>query len=93
MSYFFEVVPNIENNNMLRDPQIEAYIKIKEYFNANPNGEALIVLPTGTGKSGLIAIAPYGVANKRVLVITPGLVTKKSVVKTLHPLEENFVKL
>ncbi|MCQ6268585.1 DEAD/DEAH box helicase family protein [Fictibacillus sp. WQ 8-8] len=90
MSYFFDVVPNIESNTRLRDPQIKAYIEIREYFEENPNGEALVVLPTGTGKSGLIAIAPYGVAKKRVLVIAPGLVTKKSVVKTLHPLEENF---
>ncbi|MCY9669576.1 DEAD/DEAH box helicase family protein [Paenibacillus alginolyticus] len=90
MSYFMEIIPNIIENNKLREPQIEAYMKIKEYFESNPNGEALIVLPTGTGKSGLISIAPYGVSKKRVLVITPGLVTKKSVVKTLHPLEDNF---
>lgn len=83
-------MPNIENNSKLRDPQIEAYIKIREYFEENPSGEALVVLPTGTGKSGLIAIAPYGVSQNRVLVITPGLVTKQSVVKTLHPMEENF---
>jgi len=90
MSYFFETVPNIEGNKKLRKPQIEAYLKIKEYFCNNPNGEALVVLPTGTGKSGLISIAPFGVANGRVLIVTPGLVTKKSVVKTLHPLESNF---
>lgn len=90
MSYFFDVTPNIESNSKLRDPQIEAYIKIKEYFKENESGEALVVLPTGTGKSGLIAIAPYGVSRKRVLVITPGLVTKQSVIKTLHPMEENF---
>lgn len=90
MSYFFDTLPNIENNSKLRDPQIEAYIKIREYFEDNQSGEALVVLPTGTGKSGLIAIAPYGVARKRVLVITPGLVTKQSVINTLHPMEENF---
>ncbi|MBE0339587.1 DEAD/DEAH box helicase [Paenibacillus sp. 23TSA30-6] len=90
MTYFIETVPNIIDNKKLREPQIEAYIKIKEYFESNPTGEALVVLPTGTGKSGLISIAPYGVSSKRVLVITPGLVTKKSVVKTLHPLEDNF---
>ncbi|MBZ9534535.1 DEAD/DEAH box helicase family protein [Bacillus firmus] len=90
MSYFMDIVPNIETNKELREPQIEAYIKVREYFNENPNGEALVVLPTGTGKSGLIAIAPFGVSNSRVLVITPGLVTKQSVVKTLHPMEENF---
>lgn len=90
MSYFIDTVPNIINNKKLREPQIEAYIKIKEYYEENPQGEALVVLPTGTGKSGLISIAPYGVSNKRVLIITPGLVTKKSVVKTLHPLQDNF---
>lgn len=91
MSYFFDVVPNIENNSKLRDPQIEAYIKIREYFKENPLGEALVVLPTGTGKSGLIAIAPYGISKTRVLVITPELVTKQSVVNTLHPMEEKHV--
>lgn len=90
LGYFKEVVVNIYNNNKLRNPQIEAYMAIKEYFDKNPMGEALVVLPTGTGKSGLVSIAPYGVSNKRVLVITPGLVTKKSIVKTLHPLEDNF---
>lgn len=90
MSYFLETVPNIIGNKKLREPQITAYIKIEEYFKNNPRGEALVVLPTGTGKSGLISIAPYGVSDGRVLIITPGLVTKKSVVKTLHPLEDNF---
>ena len=90
VGYFLDTVPNIIHNNKLREPQIEAYIKIKEYFDENPHGEALVVLPTGTGKSGLISIAPFGISNKRVLVITPGLVTKTSVIKTLHPLEDNF---
>lgn len=90
MSYFIDTVPFIEGNKKLRPPQIEAYLKIKAYFNENPKGEALVVLPTGTGKSGLISIAPFNTCKKRVLVITPGIVTKKSVVKTLHPLEDNF---
>lgn len=90
MSYFLDTIPNIEGNKKLRVPQIEAYAKIKAYFTENPSGEALVVLPTGTGKSGLISIAPFDICKKRVLVITPGLVTKKSVIKALHPLEDNF---
>lgn len=90
MSYFFDTNVFIEGNKKLREPQKEAYIKIKEYMNENEHGEALVVLPTGTGKSGLISIAPYNVSKGRVLVITPGLVTKKSVVKSLHPMEDNF---
>ncbi|MFS7000459.1 DEAD/DEAH box helicase [Carnobacterium maltaromaticum] len=90
MSYFFETQVNVENNNKLREPQIEAYIAIKEFFSDEENKEALVVLPTGTGKSGLIAIAPFGVSRKRMLVITPGIVTKNSVLKSLHPMDENF---
>lgn len=90
MSYFMETAVNIEGNNKLRTPQIEAYLKIRDYFAENPSGEALVVLPTGTGKSGLISIAPFSVSNKRVLIITPGLVTKKSIQKTQEVLEDNF---
>lgn len=90
MSYFKETVIYITGNKKLRAPQREAYIAAYEYFNENENGEALIVLPTGTGKSGLISVLPFGISNGRVLVVTPGLITKQSVVKTLNPLEDNF---
>ncbi|MGQ8776917.1 DEAD/DEAH box helicase [Serratia sp. NA_112.1] len=90
MSYFFDTAVNIEGNTKLRAPQIEAYIKIKEFFSVEENKEALVVLPTGTGKSGLISIAPYGVAKKRVLIITPGLITKDSIRKTQEVLADNF---
>lgn len=83
-------IPNIEGNKKLRTPQVEAYLKIQEYFLQNEQGEALVVLPTGTGKSGLISIAPFGICKIRTLVITPGIVTKNSVLKTLHPLDDNF---
>jgi len=90
MKYFLDTPVNIEGNSKLRAPQIEAYIKIKAFYEENPNGEALVVLPTGTGKSGLISIAPYDVAKGRVLIITPGLVTKQSIQKTQEVLNDNF---
>ena len=90
MSYFKETVTYINGNKKLREPQREAYIAAYEYFSDNEKGEALIVLPTGTGKSGLISVLPFGISNGRVLVVTPGLITKQSVVKTLNPLEDNF---
>ena len=90
MPYFKDTVAYINGNMKLRAPQREAYISAVEYFSDTNNKEALIVLPTGTGKSGLISVLPFGICNGRVLVITPGLITKKSVIKTLHPLEDNF---
>ncbi|EKO3502081.1 DEAD/DEAH box helicase family protein [Vibrio fluvialis] len=90
MSYFITTPVNIEANQKLRNPQIEAYIKIQDYFQENSSGEALVVLPTGTGKSGLISIAPFGICKGRVLIITPGLVTKQSIQKTQEVLDDNF---
>lgn len=90
MSYFFDTAVNIEGNTKLRAPQIEAYIKVKDFFSDEENKEALVVLPTGTGKSGLISIAPFGVAHKKVLIITPGLITKESIRKTQEVLADNF---
>lgn len=89
--YYFKSTPvNIIGNNKLRTPQVEAYINIKAYFQHNPTGEALVVLPTGTGKSGLISIAPFDVSDGRVLIITPGLITKDSIKKTQDALQDNF---
>ncbi|MBM1191287.1 DEAD/DEAH box helicase [Pseudomonas weihenstephanensis] len=89
MNYFTETAANILGNKKLRSPQIEAYIKAQEHFE-NSNEDALIVLPTGTGKSGLISIVPFGLSKGRVLIITPGLVTKQSIRKTQEVLEDNF---
>ncbi|MGG4498439.1 DEAD/DEAH box helicase [Brevibacillus reuszeri] len=88
--YFMETPCFIEGNSKLRKPQIEAYLKIQSHFKASPHEEALVVLPTGTGKSGLIAIAPFSVCAGRVLIITPGHVTKKSIAKTIEALDDNF---
>ncbi|WP_263292595.1 type III restriction endonuclease subunit R [Pseudomonas sp. BF-R-26] len=90
MSYFIDTAVNIEGNSKLRTPQIEAYLKIKSFFCVPENKEALVVLPTGTGKSGLISIAPFGSCNGRVLIVTPGLVTKDSIRKTQEALYDNF---
>jgi superfamily II DNA or RNA helicase len=90
VGYFEKSIPNIEENDYLREPQKEAYQKIKQHFIEDNNGEhALVVLPTGTGKTGLMGIAPYGIAKKRVLIITPQTVIKDSVLGSLDPVHPN----
>lgn len=84
--FFINSIPNIENNSNLRQPQLEAYFKIVEYFkNDFKNRNALIVLPTGVGKTGVIALAPFRVCKKRTLVITPGTTIKNTVLDDLDP--------
>lgn len=63
----------IGENQLLRIPQREGWTHIRNHFQrADVAREVGIVLPVGCGKSGLIAISPYAVGARRVLVIAPG---------------------
>jgi DNA repair protein RadD len=73
---------NIEANDLLREPQREAHRSIREHF-ATSNEPAIIVIPVGCGKTGIIATLPFGIAEGRVLVITPNLTIRKGVADAL----------
>jgi superfamily II DNA or RNA helicase len=64
---------HIDGNQSLRIPQREGWTEIRNHF-TQPQAvrDVAIVLPVGCGKSGLIAIAPFAVRARRVLVIAPG---------------------
>lgn len=87
MNHYLVANPHIRSNINLRDPQIFAYEKLQNFFSEdNSNRTALVVLPTGSGKTGLMAISPYGIAKKRVLIITPQTVVKDTVLGSLDPM-------
>lgn len=72
---------NIEENSQLREPQIDAYNRIYDYFKSG-NKTAIVQIPVGCGKSGLASIIPFGIAKGRVLVITPNLTIMKGMFET-----------
>ncbi len=90
--YFKETFANIEGNPNLREPQIQGYLRVKEYFESPLDHKpALVTLPTGVGKTGLMAILPYGIAEKRVLIVTPNRTIRTTVTDSLDPrYEHNF---
>lgn len=92
LSYFMNSKPLIVENYELREPQILAYIDTFNHFNEeNSTRDAVIILPTGAGKTGVIGLVPYGICRGRVLVITPQLVIKDHVLESLDPSEpDNF---
>lgn len=82
--YFQTVEANVIDNPLLREPQKEAYKKVYDFFKAVPKEKvALVQLPVGCGKSGLVAIAPLGIAEGRVLVITPNLTIRNELKNNL----------
>lgn len=73
-NYFIETRTNIIENTNLREPQIDAYVEVYDHFiNKNKTNHAIIVLPTGSGKTGLISMLPFNISNGRVLIIAPQL--------------------
>lgn len=73
---------NVEANNLLREPQREAHRHTREHFEGSTD-PAIIQLPVGCGKTGVIATLPFGIASGRVLVITPNLTIRKGVMDAL----------
>lgn len=73
---------NIEANTLMREPQREAHRHVREHF-ATSNTPAIVQIPVGCGKTGIMATLPFGIANGRVLVITPNLTIRKGVTDAL----------
>jgi excisionase family DNA binding protein len=80
--FFLKTPAHIEENLQLREPQVEAYRELYKYFKSGKRA-AIIQIPVGCGKSGIAAIAPFGIAKGRVLVIVPNLTIKEVLFETL----------
>lgn len=84
-----KTVTNRTNDETLYLHQVEAVLKVHKYFNSDPNiraavnpnssNVALIVLPTGCGKSGVAVLASYILRASRALVITPSFIISKQI--------------
>lgn len=81
--FFITIEYSIEENTELRDPQREAHAATLEHF-AHSKEPAILQLPVGCGKSGLIAILPFGLARGRVLVISPNITIRDSLYADLN---------
>jgi DNA repair protein RadD len=81
--HLFQVLPaNIEANERLREPQRAAHRAVREHFLAS-TAHAILQIPVGCGKTGVIATLPFGVADGRVLVIAPNLTIRKGIAEAL----------
>lgn len=87
--FFVSLDFNIEENLLLRDPQREAYAAASAFFSKGGK-RAIVQLPVGCGKTGLISILPLGIAVGRVLVIAPNLTIKDELKRALDITNKRF---
>ena len=67
-NYFMTANPNIYDNSKLRDPQVRGYYMVYDHFAVkNKKTHAIVILPTGVGKTGLIGLLPYHIFKKITL--------------------------
>ena len=81
-SFFLNLDFNIEDNDSLRDPQRDGYLRTAEFLRAGKN-KAILQIPVGCGKTGLAALLPLGLAKGRAIVIAPNLTIKKGLYEAM----------
>lgn len=77
-TFFQTAAARISANRSLREPQVGGHEAAVEYV-AGGGKRAVEQIPVGCGKTGLIAILPFGIANGRVLVIAPNLTIRDQI--------------
>ena len=81
--FFQSTIADIETNQRLREPQREAHKAVREHFERSQLS-AIIQIPVGCGKTGIIATLPFGVSAGRVLVIAPNTTIRKGIADALE---------
>ena len=76
--FFNETEVHIQGNPNLREPQVEGWSRTCEHFR-NSSSHAILQIPVGCGKTGLMALLPFAVAQGRVLVIAPNLEIRRGI--------------
>ncbi|MDQ0176497.1 DEAD/DEAH box helicase [Bacillus chungangensis] len=82
MSIFQTMKANIIGNPSLYPAQIKAYEAALAHYEEFPDyehRESLIVMPTGSGKTGVMSILPFGLSKGKVLIITPGTIIRETI--------------
>lgn len=60
----------------LRKAQLGAVYSIGSYFTLHIENAAIIVMPTGSGKTAVLMMTPYLLESKKVLIVTPSTMVR-----------------
>ena len=74
-------------NDGLRNAQIGALHAIGAYFTLYKKNPALIVMPTGSGKTTVLILSAFLLSANRVLVITPSVLVRGQIFDEFNKLK------
>lgn len=60
-----------ENIKGLRNAQLGAIHALASFFTINKKDAAIVIMPTGAGKTAVLMMVPYLIRKERVLIVTP----------------------
>ncbi len=80
---------NQKNSRGLRNAQLGAMHAIGAYFSLDNKKPAIVVMPTGSGKTTVLVSSAFILRAKRVLVITPSVLVRGQIFEEF----ENLITL
>ncbi len=98
MSFFIENSKNIayteetENSSGMRKSQVGAAHAIASHFTVNEEVPALIVMPTGTGKTAVLTMCPFLTKSEKTLVLSSSRLVRGQIVEDFKKLK-SLIKL
>lgn len=93
MSYFSDLYGLVnypiasEHSRGLRNAQIGAIHAIASHSTLEPVDAAVIVMPTGSGKTTVLMLAPYVLQKTKVLIVTPSAMVRGQIVEEYKQLK------
>lgn len=71
----------------LRNAQIGAIHAIASYFTIEKEKAAIVVMPTGSGKTAVLMMSPYVLRSKKALVVTPSRMVREQIFEDFSSLD------
>lgn len=68
-----------DKTNGLRNAQLGAVHSISSFFTLNKSKAAIVVMPTGSGKTAVLMMTPYILESTKALIITPSKLVRSQV--------------
>lgn len=75
-----------EKSRGLRNAQLGAIHAISSFFTLNKKDAAIVIMPTGSGKTAVLMLVPYLIRKQRVLVVTPSKMVRGQIAEDFSEL-------